>query len=283
MARIFAAVSGRRGEKSLLLPDILNELYFRMNKHLVLLGLLLLPLIGSAQRRFREVMEEKDPRNKGKAFLFHITAGGALPGGDLSKRFGADGNLGALIEFTTQNNWLLGAEGHYFFGSKVKENTLFQLRTNEGYIIGNDRLPAQVYPQERGYYIGGHFGRLFTLGEKRSGIRVTLGAGVLRHKIRYQDDNNSVVQIQGDYAKGYDRLTGGLALQQFVGWQHLGKNRRANFIAGFEFQQGFTNTLRDWDFATRSKLDTPRTDLRFGIRLGWILPLYLTKSEEIFY
>ena len=52
---------------------------------------------------------------------------------------------------------------------------------------------------------------------------------------------------------------------------------------GFEFNQGFTNTLRDWDYSEIRKLDDPRTDLQFGIRVAWTLPLYLTKAEEIFY
>lgn len=83
-------------------------------------------------------------------------------------------------------------------------------RTPEGDIIGNDRLLASVVLRKRGYYFGGLVGKLFTFNEKRSGIRLTLGAGLLRHWIRIQDDNSSVPELTGDYKKGYDRLTGSL-------------------------------------------------------------------------
>jgi hypothetical protein len=126
-------------------------------------------------------------------------------------------------------------------------------------------------------------GKIFTFKQKRSGIRLTLGAGWLSHKIRIQDDKSSVTELTGDYIKGYDRLTAGLGLQQFIGWQHLAANRRANWMLGFEFGQAFTNTRRDWDFTERRKLDQKRVDLRFGIRAAWTIPFYVGNAKEIFY
>jgi hypothetical protein len=253
-----------------------------MNKYVLIFGLILLPILVNAQKRYRE-HPGNEPRNKGKAILFHIAAGFHLPGADMAKRFGSDGSIGGAIEFISANNWTFGLDGHYFFGGKVKENPLSNLQTAEGYIIGTDRNPAIFYLQERGLYLGGRVGRLFPIGERRTGIYTSLGAGMLRHKIRYQDDSRTIAQITGEYAKGYDRLTGGLSLQEFVGWQHMGPTRRFNFVIGFEFQQGFTNTLRDWDFKERRKLDARRLDLRIGLRAAWILPLYFTKSRDIYY
>lgn len=224
-----------------------------------------------------------EPHNKDKAILFHVTAGGHIPAADMAKRFGLNGSIGGRIEFITKSNWILGFEGDFFFGNDVRENPLKILALKEGYIIGNDLYPASIYLLERGYGGSGYLGKLFTTGKTRSGIRVTLGGGFVRHKIRLQDDTRSVTQITGDYQKGYDRFTGGLALNQFVGWQHVGKTRRVNFTIGFEFNQGFTNTLRDWDFNEMRKLDENRLDLRFGLRASWILPFYLTQSDEISY
>jgi hypothetical protein len=132
-------------------------------------------------------------------------------------------------------------------------------------------------------YLGGMLGKLFTIKNERKGIRVSLGAGWLQHRIKIQDDENSLTQVTGEYRKGYDRLTGGLALNQFVGWQILGKMNRTNFMLGLEMNQGFTHTLRDWDFTERRKLDGKRVDLRFGIKMAWTLPFYMGRSEEIFY
>jgi hypothetical protein len=227
--------------------------------------------------------DEGEARNKGKAILLHLTFGAHTPLGDMADRFGVDGNFGAMVEYLTENNFIMGVEGHYLFGSEVKEDPLAILRTPEGGIIGNNRLVASVVLRERGYYMGGMVGKLFTFNEKRSGIRVTAGAGLLRHWIRVQDDNSSVTQLTGSYKKGYDRLTGGLALNQFIGWQHLAANRRSNFLIGIEFNQGFTKSLRDWDFNDMKKLEGNRLDLRVGLRVAWTLPFYQGKSEEIFY
>ncbi|MBV6439922.1 MAG: hypothetical protein DYG98_14425 [Haliscomenobacteraceae bacterium CHB4] len=222
-------------------------------------------------------------RNKGNAILLHLTFGLHQPFGDMADRFGADGNFGIGLEYLTANNMILGVESQYLFGPKVKEDPLAILRTPEGDIIGNDRILASVALRKRGYYLGGMVGKLFTFNEKRSGIRLTLGAGLLRHWIRIQDDNSSVTELTGDYKKGYDRLTGGLALNQFIGWQHLAANRRSNWLIGLEFNEGFTNTLRDWDFNDKRKLDDKRLDLRIGVRIAWTLPFYQGKAEEIYY
>lgn len=224
-----------------------------------------------------------EARNKDKAILLHLMFGLHTSAGDLADRFGPDGSFGLGLEYLTKNNFILGAEGHYFFGSAVNEDPLAILRTPEGSIIGKDRLLASVVLRKRGYYFGGTVGRLFTFNDKRSGIRLTLGAGLLRHWIRIQDDNNSVTELTGEYKKGYDRLTGGLALNQFVGWQSLAGDRRSNWLIGLEFNEGFTNTLRDWDFSEMRKLDEKRLDIRIGLRVAWTLPFYQGKPEEIFY
>jgi hypothetical protein len=146
----------------------------------------------------------------------------------------------------------------------------------DGEIVGGDGVFSSVVLRQRGFYVGAKFGKLFPLSESnpRSGIRVTLGAGLLEHKIRVQDDSRQVNQVAGEYRKGYDRLTNGLALNQFVGYQLLGKNRLINFYAGLEFTQGFTQNRRDWNFDTMEQESGERLDLLFGIRLGWVLPFY---------
>jgi hypothetical protein len=240
------------------------------------------PAVLRAQK-FPEHREAQDAQNKGNALLLHMAVGFHLPGGDLSDRFGNVGSAGGGLEWMTEKNYIFGAQGAYFFGQQVKEDPLLGLRTPEGDIIGNDRSLATVALRERGWYIGGVVGRLFPVAQARSGIRVTVGAGWLQHKIRLQDDTRSVPQLSGDYIKGYDRLSGGLNLQEFIGWQHLATNRRANWMIGLELGQGFTRSLRSWDFASGRKLDNKRLDLMFGIRAAWTLPFYFGNAEDIYY
>lgn len=251
-------------------------------KHTLVLALSIACATPALAQRFPE-HREIEARNMGKAILVHLTAGFHVPGGDLADRFGHTGSFGGGVEWITAGNLLLGIEGHYQFGNKVNDDPLAIIRTPEGDIIGNDQLLAEVDLRARGQYIGGSIGKLFPVGKLRSGLRITLGAGAMRHKIRLQDNNKTVVQVTGDYAKGYDRLTGGLALNQFIGWQHLGASRRSNWFFGFELSQGFTKSLRDWDFSEMRKLEGNRTDLRFGVRLGWTLPFYQGNADKIYY
>ena len=220
---------------------------------------------------------------KSKAVLAHFALGGHLPAGDLADRFGVNASLGAGAEFITSKNWVFGLEGAFLFGSKVKEDPLAILRTPSGDIIGNDRTLAITRFQERGLYVGATVGKLVTFDEERAGLRLTFGGGWAQHSIKVVDDSRNLVQVRGDYKKGYDRLTGGPALQQFIGWQHLGYGRDVSWLIGFEFNQAFTQTRRDWDFSEMRKLEGNRLDLRFGIRAAWTLPFYTGNAEEIYY
>jgi hypothetical protein len=225
-----------------------------------------------------------DGGNKGKAILVQPTLSVSLPAADLADRFGPCGSIGGMVDFISSNNWLIGAEGAFFFGSKVKEDPLAILRTPEGDIIGRDQAIAEIFLRQRAWYVSGTLGRLWVLDEaKRQGIRFSAGAGWTQHKIRTQDDTRTVNQVTGAYAKGYDRLTGGIVLTQFVGWQKLGRLRRSNWLIGFELQQGLTQTRREWDFSEKKKLTGRRLDLRFGLRAAWTLPFYLKKADEIYY
>ncbi len=228
--------------------------------------------------------ESGSSNNKGKAILLHLGAGFQVPGGDLAQRFGNGGQLSGALEWLSANNLIAGVTGYFSFAQKVKEDPLDMLRTAEGDIISNDRLVATVSLRERGYSLIGMVGKLWPVGDgRRAGLRVTLGAGMTRHWIRIQDDSQKVTQLTGDYRKGYDRLTGGLALHQFIGWQSLSGSRRVNWLVGVDLQQGLTRSLRDWDFASMGPITGRRADLRWGVRIGWTLPFYAQKAEQIYY
>lgn len=226
--------------------------------------------------------------NEGNALLISINYAAEFPAGDLANRFGRSFEIGGNVEWmSNKGNFILGIDGGIIFGSEVKEDPLINLRTLDGFVIGNDRNYANIELRERGFYIGGLVGKLFSLSSKnpRSGIRLTVGSGLLQHKIRLQDDPDRVVApVSGDYAKGYDKLTNGLAFNEFIGYQMLSRNRRVNFYIGLELTQAFTQNRRSLDYDTRTKNDTKRKDFLYGLKIGWTLPLYLqTNPDEIFY
>lgn len=227
-------------------------------------------------------------QNIGGALLLTMNYGNQFSAGDLKDRFGNNLYTGLNLEYITEKgNIIFGVNYSLLFGSNVKEDVLSNLRDANGVIYGAEFASAQIELRQRGSYPSVHVGKLFGLSEKnrRSGIRVHLGVGLLQHKVRVQDDPNAfVTQISGDKRKGYDRLTNGLAISQFIGYQHLSKNRLANFFVGLEVIEGFTQNRRSINADTQLPDLAQRTDILWGFKLGWILPFYIGQpAETIFY
>jgi hypothetical protein len=263
-----------------------NNIYMKFQKFtLIIIGLVFsMDIFAQKFPNHPDTDTKEIERHKGKALLLHIGYGVQLPALDMKKRYGWNNTLGGGLEFMPKSNWIFGLDGHFIYGTKVKEDPIKHIRTDSNYIINSERTIASVVFKERGFYMGAHVGKLFTFGsDARRGLRVTLGAGYLQHKIKIQDDSRAVTQLTGEYLKGYDRLNGGLAFNQFIGYQLLGKARTVNFYAGFEFNEGFTHNLRSWDFELKKELVEQRFDLRYGFRFGWFLPFYARKARDIYY
>ena len=209
------------------------------------------------------------------------------PGGDLSDRFGSSGAFGIKMEYLTKSNWSFGAEYSFIYGRFVKDDPIAALRDQDSLFIGNNGGQAAPALRQRAFYIGGFLGKLIPVSKKnkRSGIKIDLGVGLLQHKIRIQDDPESFVPvIAGDNKKGFDRLSNGLSFRQFIGYQHLSNNRLINCYAGFEFTQAFTQNRRSYNYDIMGPDETKRFDSLFGFKVGWILPFYIGQAaEEVYY
>ena len=251
-------------------------------KKILLLALLFTGTILTAQ---------SNRKNTYNALLFNASYGIHLPVGDLSKRFGFNFSLGGGLELVTEkDNLILGLKGNNLFGNRVKEDVLSSLRDSDGFILGNggagSGLYADVYLRQRGFYAGGHLGKLFAFSEKnkRAGIRATFGIGLLQHKVRIQDETGTADQLKGEYIKGYDQLSNGIALEQFIGYQVLSRSRSINFFAGLELTEAFTKNRRTFSFVTQSRDKSSRFDVLLGFRIGWSLAFYVgERGEDIFY
>ncbi|MBL7943146.1 MAG: hypothetical protein JNM00_10290 [Flavobacteriales bacterium] len=208
------------------------------------------------------------------------------PGGDLAFRFMNNMSLGGAFQIRTPANWYYGIEGTYFFGNKVNEPGLMQnLYTDAGEILDNSGQVAIVAPQERGFTVMANGGRLFPVvgPNDYSGILVRVGAGFMRHKIRLEHQESEITQLEGDYAKGYDRLTYGPAISQHIGYMHASNNRLINFYIGVEAFEGFTKGRRALNFDTRTTDNAQRFDMLVGLRAGWILHLTPRTQSDYYF
>jgi len=251
--------------------------------HRFLLTLLVLQVLlaGTAQAQREQTLNEVN------MLVITATYSGVVPGGDLAERFGPGFRYGGHLEWMHwPGNWILGADFLYSFGGEVRENVLAFLQDADGTIISRDLSISNAFLQQRQLSTTLYAGKLFPLssGNKRSGIRFTLGAGYLRHWIKINDEMRSLPQIEGPYRKGYDRLAAGWATTQVLGYQHVSLNRRINVYGGFDFLQGFTRGLRDYDFQTMAPANDSRLEWNLGLRAGISVALYSgQQAGDIYY
>jgi len=218
----------------------------------------------------------------------HVEIGGGyqMPYGDMAKRFGNSGVAGLGFHIKAKSQWYYGVQGSYFFGNQVTEPGLMQnLYTNAGEILDNQGQKSIVYIQERGwmYFMDG--GRLFPVigPNQNSGILAYGGVGYMHHKIRIEHQSNEIAQLEGEYLKGYDRLTMGPAAHVFLGYFHMSNNKLINFFGGVEVAHAWTRGVRSIYFDTREVDHRMRNDGLVGLRAGWVVHLYKRTPDAYYF
>ena len=217
--------------------------------------------------------------------MFSLSYAYQIPQQDLAKRFGDNSNVEGAFTIKGKKGWVFGVDASYLFGSDVKEEGLMEgLLTSNGNVINQYGEYATIAVSERGFYAGAKVGKVINVTKKypNSGIYITGSVGLLQHHIHIENESNNAPQIIDDYVKGYDRLTNGLAIKGFVGYMHLGKKQLANFFGGIEYTISNTQSRRDFNFDMKIADTQKRNDNLFGIRVGWIIPLYRRVPDEYF-
>ncbi len=208
------------------------------------------------------------------------------PMADMGKRFGTSYRIGFGIKRKTANNWIWGIKGEFIIGNKIKEDSLLiNVKTKQGGVISQQGDLLNVGIFERGYMLGAQIGKVFPYLQlnKNSGPVMIASVGFLQHKIKLFDRDLSFPQLREEYKKGYDRLTNGLYLQDFIGYQYFAKDKLINFYAGFDFVWGLTQGRRTYQFDIARADTQSRNDLLVGFKFGWVLPIYKKNVEEIYY
>lgn len=212
-----------------------------------------------------------------------------LPGGAMQKDFGYNFNLATRVGYLTPKNWIFTLNGEAIFSDKVKTDVLAPLRLSNGDLLTLEGKMGLTQLGQRGFVITGHVGHLVTISkkERRHNLEFRLGGGYLEHWVRIRLLNNpkELPQLFEEYKKGYDRRTAGLALQQYVGYRYMGRNKLVNLFIGFDFTQGFTYNQRGYNFDTREVDDQLHIDLLMGIRAGFTIPFYIyslnTRTDDV--
>jgi len=207
--------------------------------------------------------------------------------GDMAERFGNNHKVGGEFTLKLKNNFILGINMSYLFGSDVKneENYFHAIRNDHGYVIDGNGNYASIFLYERGFNTYINFGyQLNVLAPNpNSGFFATVGAGFLQHYVRIENPENVAKQVVGDYAKLYDRLSNGFSTQQTVGYRYIGNRNLTNFYLAFEFTQAWTQSRRSYNADDMKRNTDKHLDLLFGLKVGWIIPLYGRAPQKYYY
>lgn len=217
---------------------------------------------------------------------FKVVASYQFSAMDLAERFGDHGTIGGEIAYKNMHNWLWSASTTITFGRKIREpNHLQNLWTSQNTIIGADGRNAAISRYHRGYQIAIQGAKIFPkIGgvNPNSGLFVQGGIGYIQHKIRIETIGNTVNALNRGSVEGYDRLCGGLMLNQGIGYLFLDNNRLANFFVLLECVEGFTKSLRKIQYDVPNPDLKTRFDMAIGIKIGYMLAFYRNIEKDYF-
>lgn len=240
----------------------------------------------------RSEFMKKRASTTNNAFLATFSYSALLPVGELAKRFGFCNNIGLNLSYKVKHNWLIGIEGAYMFGSKVRENQILApVSTYDppGNFIQAYGDVGTIGLEMTGFQVAMRTGKVFKLSDKHpnSGIMLTLAPGFMQHKIWIRATKDSYYQFNSDYKTGYDRLTNGFMIQAQLGYLYLERKKFLNFYGGIEYTLAITQNRRAWNFfGDNGSIGSPdkrtRADMLIGIKVGWLIPKFTNKDSEQF-
>lgn len=209
-----------------------------------------------------------------------------VPGGDLAERFGVGNMIAGDFNVKLRSNFEIGAGGAYIFGSEVKEeNLLHGMRTSDGNILDDNIKNSEVFFFMRGWKTGITVSKIIPVlsPNPNSGIKLGVGVGYNQNWIRIEHQENTIPQLSDEFKEYYDRKTGGIYLEQFIGYALFSNSGLANFTGGFEFRQGFNQDLRSYNIDDMDFVSGSRLDLYFGVKVAWNILLYKRSATGYYY
>lgn len=255
-------------------------------RYFLTLGLLTCAFLFSEAQKEESVKRKKKEFDAGNAVIIAPIYTAQFPFGDMNDRFGFNSLFGMHLAYKTKKNWMVGLEGNFLYGTKVRENyVLDNISLPSGQLIGQNNDLIRPKLQEMGGSLKFTFGKVVPLSEKYpdAGLLFLTGFGFLSHKININVKASSLPQLDKTYRKGYDRMANGPVISQFVGGIFMARRKYVSAYAGVQFDLGFTQGRRPYDFYAQRPMHEKRLDMFLGIRVGWIIPVFTQSSEKEYY
>ncbi len=212
--------------------------------------------------------------------------GFCYPMGDLKERYNFFGQAGSSFMIKFKNNFTITTEGLVLFGEGYKGDDPLRLIVNSNGTLTNEYgQPAEFARGMRGMQITSKIGYILSKysHNPNSGITISLGGGFFQTKYWIDQRGNNIPQIMGDYVKGYDKMSNGFALTQFVGYTYFHNKNFWNLFFGIEFTEAWTESRRSWDFTLMRRDNSRHHEFMATIKAGWIISFIRREAEDIYY
>ncbi len=218
--------------------------------------------------------------------LMKINYAFQVPGADLAEQYGWNNNIGASFGYKSKTNSTIELVGNFMHGNQVKTiQVIDHLQNQQGWIINQQGEESRLLLFQRGYNVGINLGKIIPLigPNKNSGIHIKIGTGWLYHKIRIENENNLIPQLSKENLVFYDRMSMGGYISQYIGYNHMSNDHLVNFSIGFEFMQGITRGMRDYQIDLMGPYKEQNLDFLSAIRIGWIFPIFRQSPNDFYY
>ena len=218
--------------------------------------------------------------------LIKVSLAVQIPEGDLKNYFGVNSNIGCSFGLKNKKNQTLEFSYNFIHSKNVKfTEVIDHLINSQGWIINQHGEQNLFVLYQRGGIVSADIGKILPIlgPNPNSGIHLKAGFGFMYHKIRIENEQNLIPQLQPEYHKYYDRFTLGGSVKEYVGYHHMSNNNLVNFSIGLECIQGFTRGMRDYQIDLMGPYHDQRIDIYIGLRAGWIFPVFRKAPDEYYY
>lgn len=208
------------------------------------------------------------------------------PKGDFAEDYGTNSNIGLSIGWKNKRNQTFELNYNFIHSENVKNSSVLDhLINDQGWIINQYGEENLFLMYHRGGLISLDIGKVLNLigPNPNSGIFLKGGIGSMYHKIRIENQENLIPQLKKEYLKYYDRLTVGVLLKQYIGYQNMSNNKLVNFTIGIEIIQGFNRGMRDYQIDLMGPYTDNKFDVYLGLRAGWFFPVLRKNPNEFYY
>ena len=231
----------------------------------------------------------KGQRNKDSVISFpfiRVSLAVQSPQGDFADNYGTNSNIGLSIGTKNIKNQTFELNYNFIHSANVKNTSVLDhLINDQGWIINQYGEENLYLMYHRGGLISLDIGKVFNLigPNPNSGIFLKGGIGSMYHKIRVENQENLIPQLKKEYLKYYDRLTVGVLLKQYIGYQNMSNNKLINFTIGIEIIEGFNRGMRDYQIDLMGPYTDNKFDVYLGLRAGWFFPVLRKDPNEFYY